>query len=80
MDKNGQIFDIFDPFAFKKFNKFIHHKSLSVCCKSQRILNDNLLRGSENMWHAYPTEVIAAYGKGDGQGKQPGFTHQCPGH
>ena len=25
-------------------------------------------------------EVIAVYGKGDGQGKQPGFAHQRPGH
>jgi hypothetical protein len=25
---------------------------------------------------ADPAEVIAVYGKGDGQGKQPGFAHQ----
>jgi hypothetical protein len=80
MDKSSQLFDIFDSVAFKKFKKSVHRKSLSVRVKCLRVAKDNLVPGSENMYLAYPPEVIAVYGKGDGQGKQPRFAHQRPGH
>ena len=47
---------------------------------NKRMYTDNLLSGSKNICLAYPPEVMAVYGKGDGQRKQPGFTHQRPGH
>jgi len=39
-----------------------------------------MLPGLKNMYLAYSPEVMAVYCKGDGQGKQPGFAHQRPGH
>ena len=80
MDKTGQLFDIFDPVAFKIFIKSTHDKSLFVRGKCLQASEVNLLPGSKNMVLAYPAEVITVYGKGDGQRKQPGFTHQRPGH
>jgi hypothetical protein len=80
LDKNCQIFDIFDPFAFKKFNKFIHTNSLSVCGKYLQVLKGNLHLGSKNVYLTYFPEVMAVYSKGDSQGKQPGFAQQGPGH
>ena len=80
MDKTGQLFDIFDPVAFKIFKKIINNKSIPVRDKCLPVSKDHLLPGSKNMCLAYPPEVMAVYGKGDGQGKQPGFAHQCPGH
>jgi hypothetical protein len=80
MDKNSQIFDIFDPVTFKKFNKFIHDKSLSVCANCLKDSKENWLPASKNMALAYPPKVMAVYGKSDGQWKQPGFAHQGPGH
>ena len=73
MDKSGQISDIFDTFAFKIFKKIIHNKSLSVWDYGSQPFSNNLLPGSQNMCLAYPPEVMAVNGKGDGQGKQPGF-------
>ena len=80
MDKTGQLFDILDPVAFKIFIKSTHDKSLFVSDKCLQVSKANLLSGSKNMVLANPPEVITVYCKGDGQGKQPGFAHQRPGH
>ena len=62
MDKTGQLFNIFDPVAFKIFKKIIHNKSLPAQDKSLQVLKDNLLSGSKNKDPAYPPEVMTVYG------------------
>jgi len=67
LNKNGQIIDVVDPVALQIFQKSIHNNSFALQDRCLQISKDNLPPGSKNLDFAYPPEVMAVNGKGDGQ-------------